>query len=420
MGLMVAEQDFKYHWRCEKEKITHLCFADDLIVFCRAKVGSVSLIGECLNRFKALSGLLPNPDKSNLFASGVSTYLKDQLLDVLGYKEGVLPVRYHGVPLISSKLRASDCKMLVDRIIATAKSWTCQALSYAGRLQLINTVLFSIQVYWSSVILLPKAVIKQVENSLRVFLWKGSDLGIGGAKVAWAKISMPKEEGGLGLRGLEIWNKATIGRSIWELKCPKDCSWSWRKILGLRDIGRDKIKSRIGNGRHTSLWYDNWHPLSPLEKFLGERIIRESRLSRQAKLAIQGGIYTQSKLLRFGLVQSMSCVLWGCSMEDLDHLFFTCPFSERVWHALHAKSLVYAIWRERNAKTHGEAPKHEFTIIRDIVFSISARVNLCKGLVPSNENRWLQRSWDEEPTVSYMDFILKPISAESTFTKGSY
>ncbi|CAA2976911.1 Hypothetical predicted protein, partial [Olea europaea subsp. europaea] len=91
MGLMVAEQDFKYHWRCEKEKITHLCFADDLMVFCRAEVGSVSIIGECLNRFKALSGLIPNPDKSNLFANCVSTYLKDQLLDVLGYKEGVLP-----------------------------------------------------------------------------------------------------------------------------------------------------------------------------------------------------------------------------------------------------------------------------------------------------------------------------------------
>ncbi|XP_022859016.1 uncharacterized protein LOC111379814 [Olea europaea var. sylvestris] len=170
--------------RCEKEKITHLCFADDLMVFCRAEVGSVSLIGECLNRFKALSGLIPNPDKSNLFASGVSLYLKDQLLDVLGYKEGVLPVRYLGVPLISTKLRALDCKILMDRIIVRAKSWTCRALSYAGRLQLIKSVLFSIQVYKSSVFLLPKVVIKQVENSLRVFLWKGSNLGTSGAKMA--------------------------------------------------------------------------------------------------------------------------------------------------------------------------------------------------------------------------------------------
>ncbi|XP_022869365.1 uncharacterized protein LOC111388792 [Olea europaea var. sylvestris] len=240
MGLMVSEQDFKYHWRCEKEKITYLCFADDLMAFCRAEV--------------ALSGLIPNPDKSNLFASGVSSYLKDQLLDVLGYKEGVLPVRYLGVPLISTKLRALNCKILV---------------------------------YWSSVFLLPRAVIKQLENLLR-------------------------EEGGLGLRSLEIWNKAAMlkhlwslcpdsasslwvswarcyllkGRNIWELKCPGDCSWSWRKILGLRDIGRDKMKFRIGNGRRASLWYDNWHSLGPLEKILEERIIRESKLSRLAKVAV--------------------------------------------------------------------------------------------------------------------------------------
>lgn len=38
MGLMVAEHEFKYHWRCQKEKLTHLCFADDLMVFCRAEI----------------------------------------------------------------------------------------------------------------------------------------------------------------------------------------------------------------------------------------------------------------------------------------------------------------------------------------------------------------------------------------------
>lgn len=52
----------------------------------------------------------------------------------------MLPVHYLGVPLIS------DCKVLVDRIIARAKSWTSRALSYAGRLRLVKYVLFSIQV----------------------------------------------------------------------------------------------------------------------------------------------------------------------------------------------------------------------------------------------------------------------------------
>ncbi|XP_022855072.1 uncharacterized protein LOC111376347 [Olea europaea var. sylvestris] len=257
---------------------------------------------------------------------------------------------------------------------------------------------------------------------------------------------MPKEEGGLGLRSLEIWNKAAMLKHLWSLCtdsasslwCSGDCSWSWGKILGLRDIGRDKMKYSIGNGRHVSLWYDNWHPLGPLEKILGERIIRESRLSRLAKeslrlcwpkvtwyhivwfpkciprhalilwLTILGGIYTQTKLLRFGLVKFMCCVLCGCSLEDLDHLFFACPFFEHVWHALHVKcnlpwvqrswadtlswmeqfrgrsmqsivirlmfaASIYTIRSERNVRTHGEAPKHKPAVIRDIIFSVCAR-----------------------------------------------
>ena len=87
----------------------------------------------------------------------------------------------------------------MDKIVARARSWASRALSYAGRLQLINSILFAIQTYWSPLFILPKSVIKQVEQVLRNFLWKGSDLSHGGAKVAWASICLPKQEGGLGL-----------------------------------------------------------------------------------------------------------------------------------------------------------------------------------------------------------------------------
>lgn len=73
---------------------------------------------------------------------GVDESVKCQLLASLGYKEGTLPVRYLGVPLISSRLKKVDCSILVDKIVGRVKSWTCKALSYAGRLQLGNSILF--------------------------------------------------------------------------------------------------------------------------------------------------------------------------------------------------------------------------------------------------------------------------------------
>ena len=180
MRLMESEGQFQYHWRCAKEKISHHCFADDLMLFCRVEETSIARIGECLDQFCSLSGLRAKLDKSSMFLSGVPAGRKANLLSILGYSVGELPVRYLGVPLITSKLRGSHCQVLVDRITDKASSWKCRALSYAGRLQLIKSVLFSIQVYWSSMFILPKVVIRKVEAILRAFLWKGSDLSPGG------------------------------------------------------------------------------------------------------------------------------------------------------------------------------------------------------------------------------------------------
>ena len=112
-------------------------------------------------------------------------------------------MRYLGVPLVSTSLRSSDCTILIERIISRAKSWSSRFLSYTGRIQLIKSVLFSIQVYWSSLFILPKKVIRKVESTLRSFLWKGSELVSTGAKVAWDRVCLPIEEG---VWGLNTWS----------------------------------------------------------------------------------------------------------------------------------------------------------------------------------------------------------------------
>ncbi|GJR59950.1 sodium/hydrogen exchanger 6 [Tanacetum coccineum] len=55
---MIKEDDeFKYHNRCEKQKIVNICFADDLIFFARGDVHSTNIIMEGLEEFKGVSGL---------------------------------------------------------------------------------------------------------------------------------------------------------------------------------------------------------------------------------------------------------------------------------------------------------------------------------------------------------------------------
>lgn len=79
------------------------------MIFCKGDLTSVIHIQDALTEFQALSGLAPSPGKSSIFFSGVSFNSRLAILNVLGFQEGTLPVRYLGVPLISTKLKASDC-----------------------------------------------------------------------------------------------------------------------------------------------------------------------------------------------------------------------------------------------------------------------------------------------------------------------
>lgn len=77
------------------------------------------------------------------------------LVEVIGFKLGVLPVRYLGLPLITGKIRREYCKPLVDKIVSRITSWTSRFLSFAGRVQLISAVLSSMYNYWCNIFLLP-------------------------------------------------------------------------------------------------------------------------------------------------------------------------------------------------------------------------------------------------------------------------
>lgn len=55
-----------------------------------------------------------------------------------------------------------------------------------------------------------------------------------------------------------------ICQSLWVINIRSDSSWSWRNILNLRDLARERIRSIIGNGESISLWYDDWHPIGLL------------------------------------------------------------------------------------------------------------------------------------------------------------
>lgn len=160
---------FKFHKDCEELNLCHLCFADDLFLFANGDANSIRMIKRTLEHFQDVSRLAPNLQKSAIFFSGVKHDMKMQILEILGFKEGFLPIKYLGLPLILSRLRKEHCMELVSKITARISSLIAKTLSYAGKIQLVNSVLSSMYMFWCSIFFLPKVIIHQVEKICRNF-----------------------------------------------------------------------------------------------------------------------------------------------------------------------------------------------------------------------------------------------------------
>lgn len=100
---------FKYHSKCDSLKISHLCFADDLVLFSHGDPCSVQVLKDSLDEFGGASGLWPNESKSRTYFCKVSPESQMLINNIMKFEVGSLPVKYLGVPLISTRLWHADC-----------------------------------------------------------------------------------------------------------------------------------------------------------------------------------------------------------------------------------------------------------------------------------------------------------------------
>ena len=302
--------------------------------------------------------------------------------------------------------------------------------------------------------------------------------------------------------------------SLWCAKIPSICSWSWRKLLQLRDRIRPFIKHRVYNGTGTFLWHDSWNPVGPLLPYYGDRIIYDSAIHNNARVAeviddgrwnwpiansgdliaiknsyanyrlddsrediiswtlapsgeftvnsswnhfrpkkpvvnwhytiwfpqaimrhafivwvaIQDRLVMQDKLLRWGMITSMSCVLCRANIEDRNHLFFGCHFTAGIWLrilrlcgnsrmprnweneflwviATKGKKFcsitkriawgatIYHLWRQRNCRVHENIFSPTDTIFHLICNDVRLRISSFQKVVDNTENRSMCERW---------------------------
>nr|CAA66812.1 non-ltr retrotransposon reverse transcriptase-like protein [Arabidopsis thaliana] len=210
----------QYHPKTADLSISHLMFADDVMVFFDGGSSSLHGISEALDDFASWSGLHVNKDKTNLYLAGTDE-VEALAISHYGFPISTLPIRYLGLPLMSRKLKISEYE-LVKRF----RSWAVKSLSFAGRVQLITSVITGLVNFWMSTFVLLLGCVKKIESLCSRFLWSGSIDASKGAKIAWSGVCLPKNEGGVALRRFTPWNKTFYLRFIWPLFADNDVLWA--------------------------------------------------------------------------------------------------------------------------------------------------------------------------------------------------
>ncbi|XP_073126788.1 uncharacterized protein [Henckelia pumila] len=137
----------------------------------RGDVTSVGIMLECVDGFGRTTRLKPNAMKCNIFMAGVEEPDREEILRMCGFRQGSLPTRYLGIPLVAARLREADYGVLVGAISAKIASWPRHTLSYAGKLELIGSVVQGMECFWLSVLPIPSGVIDKIETVCRGFMW---------------------------------------------------------------------------------------------------------------------------------------------------------------------------------------------------------------------------------------------------------
>ncbi|XP_057478807.1 uncharacterized protein LOC130766129 [Actinidia eriantha] len=299
--------------------------------------------------------------------AGINREDMEEIKAITGFNMGTFPFRYLGIPVAASKLTIEQFNPLISRISEYISAWAGAILSYAGRSELIRSVLQGVQCFWLSILPIPMGVRDKVIALYRNFLWGGKTTSSKKPLVAWKDICCPKQEGGLGFIDLQAWNLALLSKSIWNLQSKKDSLWvKWmnqiyikspsfweytpakqdsqliRQLAIIRDrivmiegtdlLALNRLNQWAESGKfNVKACYEFFRPKSP--KVSWQKVVWHHSIMPKHSfilwLCLKERLLTREKMI--DQIEDSSCVLCGDPMESVSHLFFHCRKVNQIW-----------------------------------------------------------------------------------------
>ncbi|CAL1399429.1 unnamed protein product [Linum trigynum] len=304
--------------------LSHLFFADDLVLFAEASPKHADVVMSCLERFCQASGELISKEKSRiLFSKNVQNRTRSIICAKLGIQSTNDLGRYLGVLVLHGRLNNNTFKYILEKMDNKLTTWKAKTLSLAGRVTLATSVLNSLPSYAMQSSVLPATICEAIDKKIKGFIW-GSQEGVRKAHlISWETICKPKSQGGLGLRSARSMNMAFLIKLAWKILNHEDALWVkvlqgkyfkqrngailsmkksnhsslWKGILKAMPLMKSGCCWSIRNGETTSFWTHPWLDTGiTLDSYLMQDIPDSERYSAVAEWTTADGKWDWGRL----------------------------------------------------------------------------------------------------------------------------
>jgi hypothetical protein len=267
-------------------RISHLFFADDSLLFCRANLIEWQNVLEILKRYERALGQKLNTDKTSIFfQQKYQREFKDHIGSLAGISATTNYHKYLGLPAMVGRSKSRTFAGIKDRVCKRLDGWKERFLLQAGKEVLIKAVVQAISTFSMSVFRLPKSLCANLNSLMSRFWWSSQKKEKRMVWLSWEKLGESKHGGGMGFRELDSFNLALLAKQGWRILQNPDSlvakilkekyfpdvpfleacvgsrpSYVWRSIAQSRHLLEAGLFWRVGNGLQISILKDKWLP----------------------------------------------------------------------------------------------------------------------------------------------------------------